>query len=329
MYTGRVFLSFRSLKQAAWLVLLTCPAVACAQDSTSHPAAVAAPADTGTAAQKPSAEAAGSGTDKTDSSASESVIIPPLPSVDTAAALKEGEKLRAAFRSAVGSSAVKLTPARQALMIRLAKEQLQSSDHKIDRAQLIVIVDRSPAIQRLALVLALPDQDDWPLIGASKTSTGTAGRKYYYITPTGIFENSADRLGYRAEGTKNKNGIRGIGAKGMRVWDFGWHNATKGWSGNGKTGDIRLEMHATDPDFLESRLGRPASEGCVRIPARVNVFFDQHGVLDAEYEQTASYDARFRALLPKNLTPTPVTGDLMVVVDSTGLSAASGYKGKS
>src|SRR5262252_1994783 len=60
----------------------------------------------------------------------------------------------------------------------------------------------------------------------------------------------------------------------------------KGW-GTGEEGDIRLLLHATDPDYLEKRLGRPASKGCVRIPAAMNRFLDRHGVLDADYERAA------------------------------------------
>ena len=39
----------------------------------------------------------------------------------------------------------------------------------------------------------------------------------------------------------------------MRVFDFGWQMAEKGW-GKGGEGVIRLQMHATDPDLLKSVL---------------------------------------------------------------------------
>ena len=45
-----------------------------------------------------------------------------------------------------------------------------------------------------------------------------------------------------------------------------------------------MEMHATDPDLLEQRLGRPDSEGCIRIPAAMNRFLDRYGVIDAQLE---------------------------------------------
>ncbi len=99
-------------------------------------------------------------------------------------------------------------------------------------------------------------------------------------------------MDWRAEGTFNENDIRGLGVKGMGVWDFGWQTATKGW-GTGESGDIRLLLHATDPDYLERPIGQPASKGCVRIPAAMNRFLDQYGVLDADYERTAKSDIRF------------------------------------
>jgi hypothetical protein len=156
------------------------------------------------------------------------------------------------------------------------------------------------------------------MIGATKVSTGQAGRRDYYITPTGVFPATADFLGYRAEGTFNENHIRGLGVKGMRVWDFGWQTATKGWRTDGEQGPIRLQMHATDPDRLEQRLGRPASEGCIRVPGPVNRFLDRHGIIDGAFERAAAYDIRYSALLLPNRIPTPLAGDLLVVVDSAG-----------
>lgn len=249
------------------------------------------------------------------------VIIPPLPAVDDEAAQAAAERLRRAMAAEVPQS-LPLSPAQKLRWIHLAQDMVTHAGYSITRAQVLVVVDRNPAVQRLALVLALPDSADWTVIGSVKVSTGTRGRKYYFVTPTGVFPNTPDRLGYRAEGTKNENGIRGIGAKGMRVWDFGWHSAEKGWLSTGARGDIRLEMHATDPDFLESRLGHPASEGCVRIPAKFNVFLDRHGLLDVEYEQAASYDDRFKALLRKDRIPSPIAGEALVVVDSGDKSSS-------
>lgn len=157
----------------------------------------------------------------------------------------------------------------------------------------------------------------WQVIGGGKVSTGQAGRHAYFITPTGVFRHTADILDYRALGTLNENGIRGLGVKGMRVWDLGWQMADKGWTGDHEQGEIRLLLHATDPDYLEQRLGRPASKGCVRIAAAMNRFLDLHGVLDADYERAARDDARFRALLLPERRPTMLSGDALVIVDSS------------
>jgi hypothetical protein len=92
--------------------------------------------------------------------------------------------------------------------------------------------------------------------------------------------------------------------------------------GTGEEGDIRLLLHATDPDYLERRLGRPASKGCVRVPAAMNRFLDRHGILDADYERVAKDDPRFEALLLPDRTPTPLSGNALVVVDSSEAPAA-------
>ena len=103
----------------------------------------------------------------------------------------------------------------------------------------------------------------------------------------------------------------------MRVWDFGWQTAEKGWNAQEEAGEIRLLMHATDPDYLEQRLGRPASKGCIRIPATMNRFLDIHGVLDADYERAVRDDPRYRGVLLPERQPTPLAGDALVVVDSS------------
>jgi hypothetical protein len=87
-------------------------------------------------------------------------------------------------------------------------------------------------------------------IGASPVSTGKPGRFDHFETPTGVFEHTVGNPDFRSEGTRNKLGIRGYGRKGIRVYDFGWQNAVRGW-GRGGTGVMRLQMHATDPDLLE------------------------------------------------------------------------------
>src|SRR5258708_40290537 len=93
-------------------------------------------------------------------------------------------------------------------------------------------------------------------------------------------------------------------------------------AGDRGRGDIRLLLHATDPDALERRLGGPASKGCVRIPAAMNRFLDRHGVLDADYERAAKDDPRFEAVLLRERTPTPLAGNALVIVDSADTPAA-------
>lgn len=210
------------------------------------------------------------------------------------------------------------TTASDAAWIALARAETISAEMVIDRPQLLVVVDRNPQVQQLAIVLARPD-GEWQTVGGTKVSTGSMGRLDHYITPRGVFRLTDAVLGYRAEGTLNENGIRGLGAKGMRVWDFGWQVAMKGWNaGPGKPDriPIRLMMHATDPARLEQRIGRPASQGCIRIPSAMNRFLDRHGVLDAEYERLAVTDIKFRALLLPGREPSSLAGNTLVVVDS-------------
>ena len=187
----------------------------------------------------------------------------------------------------------------------------------LDRPQLMVVVDRNPRVQEMRIVLARPAGAPWEVIGGSRVSTGQPGRFDYYITPTGVFLHTDGILDYRALGTFNENHIRGLGLKGMRVWDFGWQTAKKGWLGRDEEGEIRLLLHATDPANLERRIGRQASKGCIRIPASMNRFLDVHGVLDADYERAAAEDAGIRAVLLPDRLPTKLAGNALVVVDSS------------
>jgi hypothetical protein len=253
-------------------------------------------------------------------------IDPVQPPVDVA---REAElvRLRQALAREVRNAAPH-DPAQEARWIELTRAEVIAAGMLIDHAQLMVVVDRNPRVQQLMIVMAAPDAD-WQVIGGSRVSTGQKGRFDHYVTPRGVFHNTEAILGFRAEGTLNENRIRGLGAKGMRVWDFGWHVAMKGWAevaGKPDRTPIRLMLHATDPDKLEQRLGRTASQGCVRVPATMNRFLDQHGVLDAAYERAAVSDIRFRALLLRGREPSPLAGDTLVVVDSSeqaGLLALS------
>ena len=112
-------------------------------------------------------------------------------------------------------------PARDARWIELARAEVVAAGMPIDHAQLLVAVDRNSRVQQLMVILAVPE-GEWQVIGGSRVSTGQKGRFDHYITPRGVFHNTDAILGFRAEGTLNENGIRGLGARGMRVWDFGW-----------------------------------------------------------------------------------------------------------
>lgn len=76
-------------------------------------------------------------------------------------------------------------------------------------------------------------------------------------------------------------------------------------------------LHATDPDRLEAWIGRPASQGCARIPAVMNLFLDWHGVLDADYENAARDDIRHRAVLRPGRAASPLAGRILLVADSS------------
>lgn len=243
--------------------------------------------------------------------------LPPLPSLNNEDAYLEAKKIQALLRKNVPHARI-YTNKQSELWIKLAKNELKKSGTQLNRTQILIVVNRNPKIQALSLILAFPkNKGEWMVLGGEHVSTGQGGRKLYYITPTGVFKNTTDRIGYRALGTKNKLGIRGNGGKGMRVWDFGWQWAEKGWLPNHVKGQIRLEMHATDPVYLEPRLGRPASEGCVRISAAMNRFIDHYGLIDVLYNQAATYDKRFQAILSKKRQSTPLAGDLLVIVDSS------------
>ncbi len=245
-------------------------------------------------------------------------LVVPTPTPPRAAPLLdvdgEAERLREALLREVPGAIVD-TPAAEQGWIERSRAAIAGGNQRIERPQLLVVVDRSPGVQQMRIVVARPDAA-WRSLGGTRVSTGEMGRRDYYLTPTGAFPHTDAILDWRAEGTFNAQHIRGLGLKGMRVWDFGWQVATKGW-GTQEQGEIRLLMHATDPAYLETRIGRPASKGCVRVPAAMNRFLDRHGILDADYERAAEDQRRFEALLLRDRTPTPLAGNMLVVVDSS------------
>ena len=226
---------------------------------------------------------------------------------------QEVTQLRTNMKSYLGVR-FQRNPSDDAWWVSTARNMVISQGKPIDLPGLMVVVDRNPKVQRMVVIMAREDHE-WDVIGGASVSTGQAGRPGYFINPTGVFQNTSVILGYRAEGTYNENHIRGLGVRGMRVWDFGWQTTQRGWKAG--EADIRLSMHATDPDVLEARLGRTASEGCVRLPHEMNKFLDHYGVIDADQEEAAKTDKRFAELLPSNREPSRFAGNALVVVDST------------
>jgi hypothetical protein len=180
-------------------------------------------------------------------------------------------------------------------------------------AQYTALVDRSPNVQAI-FIYWLPPATLPELIGASPVSTGRGGDFDHFQTPLGVFEHSPGNPDFRAEGTFNQNGIRGYGLAGMRVFDFGWQQSERLW-GRGGISTMRLQMHATDPDHLEARLGSVQSKGCIRIPATLNRLLDHYGVLDAAYLQASAEGAPLW-VLPASQTPVAHSGRFLVIVDT-------------
>ena len=234
--------------------------------------------------------------------------------LSTAQVQTDAAEIRQAMARAIPHQ-IHLSAARQAALISLA-QQMAAADHLfIRRPQLVLIVDRAATAQLMAVTLAQPG-GDWEILGTSDVSTGKPGRKQHFKTPVGVLLNDGSELGYRAQGTYNQNHIRGLGVKGMRVWDFGWQTSDD-WRTPGATMQVRVEMHATDPAVLEQRLGRADSEGCIRLPDALNRFLDRRGIIDADLERLGETDIGYRALLSPYLEPTPIAGDAVIVVDSS------------
>ncbi|MFC7298831.1 murein L,D-transpeptidase [Herminiimonas aquatilis] len=196
---------------------------------------------------------------------------------------------------------------------RLALTMLADANVSLAEPQYVALVDRNPYVQAIFVYFISHDQT-YMLIGASPVSTGRVGQFDHFETPTGVFEHTPANPDFRAEGTKNKLGIRGYGVLGMRVFDFGWQQARRGW-GQGGMGIMRLQMHATDPDILEPRLGRVQSKGCIRISAALNRLLDRYGVLDAAYEAMQSTGS-VMWILPSNRNPVNDAGRYLIVVDT-------------
>lgn len=234
------------------------------------------------------------------------------------AAGAEALRLRAAMLAEVPGAAVPPAPQAEA-WLRLARRELERTGRRPAGAELALVADRAPAVQRGALVL-MRAEGPWEVVAAAPISTGVTGVPGHFVTPTGVFVQDGSIRGYRALGTINREGIRGLGEAGMRVWDFGWTWAERGWTGDGSEARMRFAMHATDPEYFEPLLGQPTSEGCVRVGTAMNRFLDVNGVLDADVARLADIDRRFDALLLPERNVTPIAGRTLIVVDSSSAS---------
>lgn len=195
----------------------------------------------------------------------------------------------------------------------LAEQAFLRAGIRPGAAQYLVLVDRHPLVQAMLLYWRSAE-GAYQLVGASPVSTGRPGSFDHFETPLGVFDHTPEVLDFRAEGTFNEHGIRGYGVEGLRVFDFGWQRVAKGWGDRSVIG-MRLQLHATDPDALEPRLGTRQSKGCIRIPASVNRLLDHHGLLDAEYERLLRDGQRFW-MLREDREPVADAGRYLVVVES-------------
>jgi hypothetical protein len=237
---------------------------------------------------------------------------PPAP-LDAAG--QEASRLRATMLAEVPGAA---TPdnALAARWVALAQSEMARAGRRPAGAELALLADRAPAVQRVALLLMRED-GPWEVVAIAPASTGITGVRGHFVTPLGVYAQDGSIRGYRALGTYNREGIRGLGERGMRVWDFGWYWAQRGWVDEPSEARIRFALHATDPDLHEPLLGAPASEGCVRVSGAMNRFLDVNGVLDADVARIAETDRRFAALLLAERRVTPLAGRSLIVVDGS------------
>jgi hypothetical protein len=229
-----------------------------------------------------------------------------------ASRLQSGAELAPIFAREVRPR-LNLPERERAVYADLLEAALATAGRMLTSAQYILVVDRSPRVQ--AVLLYWHDvQGMRHFIGASPASTGRHGGYEHFLTPLGVFEHTIAHLDFRAEGTRNEFGVRGYGVKGMRVFDFGWVIGERTW-GDGGLSPMRLQLHATDPDVLEPRLGSAASKGCIRVAAALNQFLDKYGLLDADYEAAMERGVQFW-VLRQDRAPTAWSGRYLIVVES-------------
>jgi len=240
------------------------------------------------------------------------MVAAPLAGNVTAWAQVSVENVERAFRQEV-TPALALPANEQARYAELAQQTLHMAGIDLLGPQYVLVVDRHVNVQAAMLYWLRPGAPP-TYVGAAPVSTGRVGQFDYFETPTGVFAHNLSNPDFRAEGTKNANGILGYGTKGMRVYDLGWQQARQGWT-QGGVSTMRLQMHATDPYRLESKLGTPQSKGCIRIPATLNQLIDRLGLLDADYELAADLVAT-PWVLRRDRTPAYGAGRYLIVVET-------------
>ncbi|MDN7670993.1 hypothetical protein QZM22_00235 [Burkholderia oklahomensis] len=238
---------------------------------------------------------------------------PPLSEAESADVTRRALALRTAFAKEV-TRRLNVPLAEQRAYGERLQQTLDANGLGELAREYVVLVDRARNVQAAFIYFRTTRNNAWQMIGASPVATGLPGQYDHFVTPLGVFEHTPSNMDFRAEGTMNDNGIRGYGQHDMRIYDFGWADAERGWGKDGVS-QMRFQMHATDPEFLEPLLGIRHSKGCVRIPASLNVFIDQHGILDAEYEARAA-GGEAPWVLRAHRQITPWAGRYLVVVDS-------------
>jgi len=190
-------------------------------------------------------------------------------------------------------------------------------------SQYFVYVDRNPDRQLIFLGYYDATAARAELVGGDLVSTGLLRRgQDSFLTPTGVFEHLPDNFGFRAQGTKNRQGWRGFGSKGSRVWDFGFQQSPREFRQGVYESQMRLLMHATDPDQGEPRLGRMDSKGCVRVSSDMNRFLDRRSILDRHYERLAAEKPDMWLLAPDRI-PVSAPGSFLVVGDTSAAESAA------
>ena len=208
----------------------------------------------------------------------------------------------------------------------------------IERRKILyfLYIDRSKDRQLALAGFFDPERRRILPVGLDLISTGDMNKgKDHFLTPEGVFENTVENFGYRALGTPNQDGWLGLGARGSRVWDFGFQPALRIYHGSPALAEMRLLVHATDPVQGEVRLGRVDSKGCVRVSAGLNEFLDRWALLDGNYEEWAKTRER-TWLLRQDRTPVATPGRFLFIGDTSdgpapasapGQSAATGVPG--